>query len=90
MKVSHALRDEIGTDLFRHILRDQLRVDETTFWDVVRRRTAHRDQPTRPAPVPGWLVLRLLTTVGLPEDQVRSMSVEEALAAWNAFLARPR
>lgn len=85
-KVSHALRDEIGADLFRHILRDQLRVTEEQFWAVVRRKQL--DATTAPVPseatIPGWLVQRLLFTVGLAEGVVRSMTPDEAHAAWEA------
>src|SRR5450756_1518541 len=35
-KVPHGSRDEIGDDLSRHILRDQLRVTEEQFWAIVR------------------------------------------------------
>lgn len=90
-KVPHALGDEIGVDLFRHILRDQLRVDETTFWAVARG-AAHAAQPPPPeAPtIPGWLVERLLRTVGLPEAVVRAMTRDEALAAWESWRTTPR
>jgi len=78
-KVSHSVRDEIGPSLFGHILRDQLHVDEATFWAVVHGRTKP-EEPPPPAPtaIPGWLVERLIVTVGLPEDEVRSMGAEDA------------
>ena len=86
-KVSHSLRDEIGIDLFKHILRDQLRVIEDRFWDVVRGRPAAVTQapPPQAATIPGWLVQRLILTVGLREDEVRAMTVDEARAAWEVF-----
>jgi hypothetical protein len=90
-KVSHALGDEIGTDLFKHILRAQLRVDEAAFWVVVRgggQRTAEVRSP-RPGTVPAWLVQRLLYTVGLPEADVRKLTAEEAIELWEAFISRP-
>ena len=85
-KVSHSVRDEIGPSLFGHILRDQLHVDETTFWAVVHGRTAPdvAAAPTTP-PTPGWLVQRLIVTVGMSEDDVRALSAEDAAAAWEAF-----
>jgi hypothetical protein len=84
-KVPHAVGDEIGADLFRHILRDQLRVDEATFWAVVRGTPPAPAPPTPEAPtIPAWLVERLIRTVGLPEDVVRAMTRDEALAAWEA------
>lgn len=91
-KVSHDVRAEIGTDLFKHILRDQLRVSEDPFWDVVRgRATDPAAPPAREAPrVPGWLVQRLLLTVGLSEEEVRAMTPEQARAAWEAYQAKRR
>jgi len=90
-KVSHSVRDEIGPSLFGHILRDQLRVDEATFWAVVHGRTAP-EVPTAPAPtpVPGWLIQRLIVTVGMSEDEVRALSPEDASAAWEAYQTRER
>lgn len=91
-KVSHGLRDEIGIDLFKHILRDQLQATEDQFWDVVRGRAIEPAEAPPPpaATVPGWLVQRLILTVGLPEDQVRAMSVDDAHAAWEAYQAEPK
>jgi hypothetical protein len=91
-KVPHGLRDEIGEDLFRHILRDQLGVTNEQFRATVRRGDTSPEPPhtaTR-ATVPGWLVERLLLTVGLPEAEVRAMTAAEARAAWDAYLERPR
>lgn len=90
-KVPHGLRDDIGADLFRHILRDQLRVTAERFWAVVHG-TALEEEPTPPETeaIPGWLVERLLLTVGLPEADVRLMTADEARAAWEAHRTRPR
>lgn len=91
-KVSHGLRDEMGIDLFKHILRDQLQVTEERFWDVVRGKAgALVDAPPVAAEmVPGWLVQQLLLTVGLAEEAVRAMTPAEAHAAWEAYRTRPR
>ena len=90
-KVPHGLRDEIGRDLFRHILRDQLRIDEARFWAVVRGTTGPDEAPAPDAPtIPGWLVERLIRTVGLAEEEVRRMTRDEALAAWEEHQATPR
>lgn len=90
-KVSHALGDEIGVDLFKHILRDQLRVDEARFWAVVRGEASQ--SPDAPPPtaetVPAWLVQQLLFTVGLSEAEVRAMTKQQAVARWNAFISKP-
>lgn len=91
-KVSHSRRDEIGIDLFKHILRDQLRVTEDRFWDVVRRGATEPAEapPPQAATIPGWLVQRLILTAGLREDEVRAMTADEAHASWEAWKARPR
>jgi hypothetical protein len=90
-KVPHCLRDEIGADLFGHILRDQLGVTEDRFWAVVRGSATGAEPPPAQAPaLPGWLVERLLLTVGLGEDEIRAMTTDEARAAWEACRARPR
>jgi hypothetical protein len=91
-KVSHDLRSEIGDDLFHHIVRDQLETTVERFWDVVRGGVEEVAGAAAPEvrPVPGWLVVRLIRTVGLPEDQVRSMTEEEAEAAWMAYRMRTR
>ena len=90
-KVSHSVRDEIGPSLFGHILRDQLHVDETTFWAVVHGRTAPDVAAVATMPsTPAWLVQRLIVTVGMSEDDVRTLSAEDAAAAWEAFQTRER
>lgn len=76
-KVSHSLGDEIGVALFKHVLRDQLRTSEDRFWDVVRG-VARMSEPPPPQAqrIPGWLVQRLLLTVGLREDEIRAMTAD--------------
>ena len=88
-KVPHAVRDEIGPSLFGHILRDQLGVDEERFWAIVRGQL-EQPAPTGDAPraTSGWLVQRLLFTVGLSEEEVRAMTPDEAHAAWVEYQTR--
>lgn len=83
-KVSHALDDEIGSDLLGHIIGDQLRTTMEHFRDVLAgRSTAPTPGPDATIePIPGWLVMRLIHTAGLSEDEVRAMSVNEARTAW--------
>jgi len=91
-KVSHDEDAEIGEDMFHRILRDQLRVTEVRFWEVVRGRAGSGTEPARPAvePVPGWLVARLLFTVGLSEGDVAQMTTDEARAAWLVYRTQLR
>ena len=86
-KVSHALDEEIGADLLGHIVRDQLGTTMQHFRDVVAGRMPERaaSEQATPEPIPGWLVERLIHTVGLPEEEVRAMSPEEARAAWERY-----
>lgn len=91
-RISHDEDAEIGEDLFHRILRDQLRVTEEQFWEVVRGRAGSETVVAQPAvePVPGWLVTRLLFTVGLSEGDVAQMTADEARAAWLDYQTRPR
>jgi hypothetical protein len=91
-KVSHDERAEIGPDLFQRIVRDQFRVTEARFWAVVRGRAGREADAARPVveAIPGWLVMRLLSTVGLSQAEVARMTATEAHAAWLEYQARPR
>ncbi len=91
-KVSHDEHAEIGDDLFHRILRDQLQVTEGRFWEGVHGRSGIETQAREPTvePIPGWLVTRLLLTVGLSEAEVSAMSPAAAQAAWLEFQTRPR
>ncbi|GAA3903569.1 hypothetical protein GCM10023084_65120 [Streptomyces lacrimifluminis] len=46
--------------------------------------------PPPPDPVPDWLVSRLTDKAGLPSERVLAMSLEEAIAAWEDWMGRPR
>jgi mRNA interferase RelE/StbE len=41
-------------------------------------------------PLPDWLSQRLSTQMGFSSDRLKQMAFDEALAAWEAFLSRPR
>ncbi len=91
-KFSHDEHAEIGDDLFHRILRDQLQVTEERFWEVVHGRSGTETQAREPTvePISGWLVTRLLFTVGLSEAEVAQMTGDEARAAWLAYQTQPR
>jgi hypothetical protein len=91
-KVSHDEHAEIGEDFFHRIVRDQLRVTEERFWQVVHGRSGFETPVSEPTtePIPGWLVTRLLFTVGLSEAHVAGLTRDQAQAAWLAYQTRPR
>lgn len=82
-RISHPPdRTAYGPSLWAHILRDQLKVDQGTFWACVRDgRRPDRGVPAVPEEaLPADLVYLLLTRVGLTEDEVRRLSKDEAIA----------
>jgi hypothetical protein len=75
-------RESYGPDLWSHILRDQLHVDESTFWACVRDGVVPERSgpaPTGPA-LPAELVFLLITKVGLSEQEVAIMTKDDAVA----------
>jgi hypothetical protein len=82
-RISHPVdRTDYGPKLWRHILRDQLDVDDATFWSCVQDGVKpDRGMPAAPqTSLPAELVHLLLTRVGLPESEVSMMSRAEAVA----------
>ena len=91
-KVSHG-SGQVDAGLFTRILRNQLQVTAEEFWAAVDRGVA----PVRhaaPAPPEGHrLPARLvepLTRLGLTDDQLREMSVEQAEARLREERRTPR
>jgi hypothetical protein len=89
-RVSHPVdRSNYGASLWSQILRDQLEVDEPTFWTCVK----DGEPPARSAPsqtrdsLPASLVATLLHTLHLNETEVAAMTKAEALARLNEFWA---
>lgn len=73
---------------------DQLCVTEEQFWAWVggRRppgRAAEEDEPPSNA-LPAQLVFQLVTEVGVPEEQVAQMSLEQAVVTMTEHWTRPR
>jgi hypothetical protein len=92
-RVSHPPdRSTYGPDLWSHVLRDQLNVDEATFWACVRGDSPpDRGQaPEQREGLPAKLVFMLIQDCGLPETEVAAMSKEEALAALNEHWSHPK
>lgn len=82
-----------GPSLWGHILSDQLEVSEEEFWACVAGGILpDRGRPTSESPasaLPADLVHQLLR-IGVPEDDVASMTLEQAVAAMTAHWSRPR
>lgn len=82
-----------GPSLWRAILRDQLVVSEPEFWACVRdKHLPDRGSPTpahRENALPAGLVHQLLHVAGVPEAEVRIMTLEQALDAMNAHWSAP-
>ncbi|WP_093152698.1 cytotoxic translational repressor of toxin-antitoxin stability system [Saccharopolyspora antimicrobica] len=82
-RISHPVnRTDYGPRMWKHILRDQLQVEEDEFWvcvnDGIR---PNRGMPERHAEsLPVDLVRLLIVRVGLSEAEVASMSKDEAIA----------
>ncbi|CCH29012.1 hypothetical protein BN6_16900 [Saccharothrix espanaensis DSM 44229] len=82
-RVSHPVdRTGYGPSSWKHILRDQLDVDEPTFWSCVLDRVRPaRGTPEPPAEaLPVDLVHLLISRVGLDESEIAGMSKNEAVA----------
>ncbi len=94
-RVSHG-DDEIGDpSLWRHIWRDQLELEsEELFWEALASGQPVDRSPPSPAPsgpaLPGWLVDKLIRTVGLAPAEVAAMNEQEAHDRLNEFYAQPR
>ncbi|MCT2584030.1 cytotoxic translational repressor of toxin-antitoxin stability system [Actinophytocola gossypii] len=82
-RVSHPVdRTGYGQGIWKHILRDQLDVDEAAFWSCVRDGVKPRRGTPEPptAALPADLVHLLITRVGLDESEIAAMSKDEAIA----------
>jgi hypothetical protein len=91
-RVSHPVdRTDYGPGIWKHILRDQLEVDEARFWACVRDGV----KPDRGAPVPpaealpADLVHLLISRVGLRESEVAGMNKADAIARMRDYWAGP-
>jgi hypothetical protein len=89
-RISHPPnRTTYGARLWAHILRDQLDVDEATFWAAVRDGVKpSRGAATPPAETLPIEVAFLLTNrVGLTREQIARMSKAEAIERLNRYWA---
>lgn len=82
-RISHPVdRTVYGPALWSHILRDQLVVTDTEFWDcVIDEKLPDRGAPATPQEsLPADLVYLLIHRVGLPESAVSELTKEDAVA----------
>jgi hypothetical protein len=87
-RISHPVdRTDYGPSLWSHILRDQLRVTESEFWNCVKDGTLPgRGVPKIPATaLPADLVYLLIARAGVPEAEVAAMTKDEALARLHRY-----
>lgn len=74
-------RTDYGRSMWSHILRDQLDVDEASFWACVRDGTVpDRGVPSPPeSALPADLVHLLISKVGLAEAEIAGLTREQAV-----------
>lgn len=82
--------DVYGPSMWGHILRDQLQVDESTFWACVRDGVipdrGSDTQPTGEA-LPAEMVYLLINRVGLSGSEVASLSKKQAIERLTRYWA---
>lgn len=77
-------RSDYGARLWSHILRDQLAVTEDEFWRCVNdrvkpQRGAEPNPVLHPGAIPVGVIVTLAEQSHIPEEQVRSMTKEQAI-----------
>lgn len=81
-----------GDSIWSHILRDQLVVDEETFWACAR--DGHKpDRGEREEPeeaLPAEVAYLLTTRVGLSREQIADMTRDEAISRLQQYWSEPR
>src|SRR5262249_9277618 len=87
-RVSHPPnRTAYGPSMWAHILRDQLCVDEATFWAAVRQgvQPPRVHAAARTTSLPSEVAALLVNRVGLTREQVTALSRQEAIERLNRF-----
>lgn len=80
-----------GANVWSHILRDQLDVDEETFWACARGGVKpDRGQPEAPpGALPADLAHLLVTRLRLSSTEIAQMSREDAIARMQEYWSQP-
>lgn len=90
-RISHGVGQIKDADLFRHILRDQLKIDADQFWLAVDKGVVPvRQQPVRvtdESALDAKLARNLISKVGLLPSDLIGMTQDEALAKWVEWLS---
>jgi hypothetical protein len=89
-RISHPVnRDSYGPDMWSHILRDQLDVDQAAFWACVQDgiKPGRGTPELPPEALPADLVRLLITRVRLNEAEVAAMSKDQAIARMQQYWA---
>jgi hypothetical protein len=90
-RISHPPdRSTYGANIWSHILRDQLGVDEKTFWACVRSGVKpNRGEPEAPPEaLPAELAHLLVTRLRMSNAEVALLSRDEAIARMQEFWAQ--
>jgi hypothetical protein len=85
-------RQSYGKSLWAHILRDQLEVDESTFWACVRDGAVPSRGAVEPpsSAIPAEVVALLISKVGLDEREVATLDRDEAVARLQRYWTEGR
>ena len=89
-RISHPVdRSDYGPSKWKHILRDQLEVNESQFWACVHDGVKpDRGMPQPPvAALPADLVHLLISRAGVSESEVAGMTKDEAIARLHRYWA---
>ncbi len=80
-----------GANIWSHILRDQLDVDEETFWACARDgvKPMRREEQAPAVALPADLAHLLVTRLHLSSAEVALMSKEDAIARMQEFWIQP-
>lgn len=87
-RISHPVdRTDYGPALWAHILRDQLDVDDPTFWRCVDEKVVPERslEPETEAAIPAAVVRTLVNEARVPEGAVRAMTKAQAVARLAEF-----
>lgn len=92
-RISHPPnRQTYGPRLWAHILRDQLQVDESTFWAAVRdnKCPARASVQETAEAVPAEVAALLVNRVGLSRKDIAGLTRDEAIRRLNQFWTEGR